>query len=108
MFNIDTVLHAILAALSKVAGSDYAEIKSTAEDWALVKAKERLTLLAKAWLDGQITKEEMASYLKDELKILENDLLALEVITLEKVQELINAAVDLFQKILELVLPKEN
>jgi len=107
MFNVDTLLYKLLAAMTEAVGDKWSLVKNSAEFY-LAKSKERLILLAKSRLDGEIDNAFVAERLKDEWKILESELLSFEVIGKSIAQEAINNAVDTFQKFVDALLPKKD
>lgn len=109
MFNIQSILYQILASLSTVLGDKYEAVKPRVEE-IITDSKERFTELAEAALstdpDKKIPLDELGGYLKDELTVLEDELLEMEVVAAKTAEDAINGAITTFTGIIQGLLPK--
>lgn len=100
--NIHPILYQILSAISAQAADDYEIVKSQAEE-IVSDAKERLKTVGVELLNGNITKEFAADRLKEEIIILESQLLSNAVILKSFAQETINGLIEKFNAFIESV-----
>ena len=91
----------MLAALSVAYGPKWGNVKNIAEDY-FNETRERLEELAKQALDGRPL-IEVKEFLAAELDILKSHLFAAQVLVESEVEQAVNAAVEIFEK---LVTPK--
>lgn len=107
MFNIQAVLYQILAAMTVAYGDDWSMVKNTAEEY-FNDARVRLESLLSARVKGEVSTAFITARLKDEMRILESELLSFEVIAESVAQEAINAALETFQKLLDSIAPPKQ
>lgn len=94
-FDIERVLKDMIDAISDSAEEDIGDIREYAE--AIIKnEKESLKELAEARVAGDISDEIFDRELKREKKIVEIELLTIELMTRAAAQKALNAAVDIF------------
>lgn len=79
MFDIEALKNTIIAALTVLYNDNYPEVKESIDGY-LIALNERLALLTEASLRGEV--EFVGARLKDELTLLESELIALKVIGL--------------------------
>jgi hypothetical protein len=96
-FDINTVLADMSSAVKDTVSENWDETKSVANRF-LQNRKERLALLAKLRIDGDLSEEKFKSRLEDEKLILEAELNALEVISKAIAQNAANAAINALEK----------
>lgn len=92
MFDIDVLRSTITETLTALYDENYPQVKESVEKY-LASLEERLTSVAEAETTGNIDTDFFAARLKDELVLLESELIALKVIGLNIVQDAINKAI---------------
>lgn len=95
--NIDAILKEMLSAVKNEAGAGWTKIKATADEF-LKRQKERYVMVANLAISGDISKEKFQSILEDESKLLESELLVLQVISKSAAQNAANAALAILNK----------
>lgn len=108
MFNIKEVLGKILGAIETTYGPKWQEVKSEFKSLGLeylAESEKRLAELAQERIAGNISNEFMVSRLKEELTIVQSELISFEIISASLVQEAINKAIDIFQGSINTLLP---
>lgn len=101
--NLENILKEMLAAVKQEAGTGWKEVRSAAQNF-LNRKEERYRLAAELILTGDISPEKFKSILEDEQKLLESELLALQVIGKSAAQKAANAAIDVLQKAVDAVI----
>jgi hypothetical protein len=96
-FDINTVLADMSSAVKDIVSENWDETKSVANRF-LQNRKERLALLSKLRIEGNLSEEKFRSRLEDEKLILEAELNALEVISKAIAQNAANAAINALEK----------
>ncbi|MEE4284719.1 MAG: hypothetical protein V2I31_01180 [Mariniphaga sp.] len=96
-FDINTVLADMSSAVKDTVSENWDETKSVANRF-LQNRKERLALLSKLRIEGDLSEEKFKSRLEDEKLILEAELNALEVISKAIAQNAANAAINALEK----------
>ena len=99
MFDIDILKSTITETLTALYDENYPQVKVSVEDY-LVKLEERLKIVAEAAASGNIDTTFLGERLKDELVLLESELIALKVIGINVVQDAINKAIETALKII--------
>lgn len=101
--NIEEVLKEMLAVMSGVAKEHWKDVESVSTNF-LNRKKERLEMLAKMRISGEITQARFESRLEDEKLILEAELNALAVLSKAITQKAVNGAIDVLTKAVEKVI----
>ncbi len=91
----------MLSSVKENVGDSWDEVKSVANQF-FQRRKDRLSLLADLRLSGDLNHEKFISRLDDEKKIAEAEFHAIAVISKAIAQKAANAALDVFQKAVEL------
>jgi len=96
-FNIDETLKEMLAVMRAVAKEHWKDMESVSTNF-FNRKKERLEMLAKMRISGEITQARFESRLEDEKLILEAELNAIAVLSKAITQKAINGAIDVLEK----------
>ena len=96
-FDIDQVLKDMAGAITGTVQQGAGDIQSYLKE-ILDKEKESLKELAEARLRNEITDEELKQELEREKKVVEAQLLTIEIMTKALAQKAVNAAMDVFIK----------
>ena len=96
-FDIDQVLKDMAGAITGTVQQGAGDIQSYLKE-ILDKEKESLKELAEARLRNEITEEEFQQELEREKKVVEAQLLTIEIMTKALAQKAVNAAMDVFIK----------
>ena len=102
-FDIENVLSDMTSAVSGVISGEWKGVKECVEK-ALKEEKAALSEIAKARLNGEIDDEDVKEQLVDEKVALEAALLVCKVKTKVMAQNAANAAIDVFNKAIEMAL----
>ena len=96
-FDIETVYNDMVSAMSDAVKDDVGEIKQYA-DTIIKNEKKSLKKLGEARIQGQITDEVFDREIKREKKVVETELLTIQLMTEASVQKAVNAAINVFVK----------
>lgn len=96
-FNIEETLKEMLDVMQNVAKEHWKDVEAVSVNF-LNRKKERLELLAKMRITGEINQARFESRLEDEKLILEAELNALAVLSKAITQKAVNAAIDVLTK----------
>lgn len=108
MSAISEALKGLLNSMKDSAGNQWEEVKTQALDY-LQDTEKRLVLVAtEALTPGQLSSDFLTERVKDELKILETQLLSFEIIAGKFAQELINDTITKVVVILIDLIPKKE
>ena len=94
-FDIENVLKDMATAINESVKDDIGEIKDYANT-ILENEKESLKELGKARVLGQISDEVFDSEIKREKKVVETELLTIQIMTEAAAQKAVNAAIEVF------------
>jgi hypothetical protein len=100
-FDIGAVLGDMAGAVKDVVSGDLGKVRGYAKT---IMENERASLeeLAQARLAGEISEEEFNDEIEREKKVLEAELLTLEIMTKAMTQKAVNSAIDIFVKAVKL------
>lgn len=100
-FDIGAVLGDMAGAVRNVVSGDSGKVRGYAKT---IMENERGSLeeLAQARLAGEISEEEFNDEIEREKKVLEAELLTLEIMTKAMTQKAVNSAIDIFVKAVKL------
>jgi uncharacterized protein YdaU (DUF1376 family) len=96
-FNIEETLNEMLSVMRGVAKEHWKDMESISMNF-FNRKKERLEMLAKMRISGEITQARFESRLEDEKLILEAELNALATLSKAITQKAINGAIDVLEK----------
>jgi len=96
-FNIEETLNEMLSVMRGVAKEHWKDMESVTMNF-FNRKKERLEMLAKMRISGEITQARFESRLEDEKLILEAELNAIAVLSKAITQKAINGAIDVLEK----------
>jgi hypothetical protein len=102
-FNIEYTLKEMLAVMSGTAKEHWKDMEAVSTNF-FNRKKERLEMLAKMRISGEITQARFESRLEDEKLILEAELNAIAVLSKAITQKAINGAIDVLNKAVEKVI----
>lgn len=96
-FDIDQVLKDMAEAVSNAIEEGAGDIKSSAKE-ILDAEKESLKELGEARLNGEIEQDVFDREIEREKKVVEAELLTIQIMTKALAQKAVNAAIDVFVK----------
>jgi hypothetical protein len=99
-FDIEETLNEMLVAMKGVAEEHWKDLEAVSIDF-FNRKKERLEMLAKLRISGEINQARFESRLEDEKLILEAELNALAVLSKAITQKAVNKAIDVLSKAVE-------
>lgn len=94
-FQIEAVLKEMSSAMKDAVEGDVGDIRSYAEQ-ILQNEKESLQELAEARVSGEISGSDFDAEIEREKKVVETELLAIEIMTAAATQKAVNAAINVF------------
>ena len=94
-FDFDAVFNDMVIAMNNAVKDDVGDIKEYAKT-VLKNEKDSLKELAEARKEGEISDAEFDRELKREKKVVEAELLTVQIITKAAAQKAVNAAIDVF------------
>jgi len=94
-FDIESVLRDMVSAINDSAKEDVGDIKEYAET-IIKNEKESLKELGEARVLGEIPDDVFDREIKREKKVVETELLTIQIMTEAAVQKAVNAAIDVF------------
>jgi hypothetical protein len=103
-FNIETVLKDMGVAAKKTLEKDLGEIEDFSKE-ILEEEEESLELIAKERVAGRWSEEKFNRELGREKKVIEAELLTIEIMTKAAAQRAVNAAIEVFVKAVKAALP---
>jgi len=101
---LSEILEGMLMALQKETGKGWKKIRAVSEEFA-ASNRERLQMIAKLHLEGELNEEEFTIRMEDEKLMLEAQLNALKVLSKATVQKAVNAAFKVFNDAIKSILP---
>jgi len=96
-FNIELVLKNMVDAIKDSVSEDVGEIRDYA-DTILENQKESLIELAEARISGEISESVFEREIEREKKVVETELLTIQIMTAAGAQKAVNAAINVFVK----------
>ncbi len=102
-FNIEETLTGMLSAMKLVASDHWKDVEAVSRNFYNRK-KERLEMIAKMRISGELSQAKFESRLEDEKLILEAEINALAVLSKAITQKAVNAAMDVLQKSVEKII----
>lgn len=102
-FNIEQTLKEMLTVMSGVAKEHWKDVEAVSVNF-FNRKKDRLEMLAKMRISGEITQARFESRLEDEKLILEAELNAIAVMSKAITQKAVNGAIDVLQKTVEKII----
>lgn len=102
-FNTEETLVGMLSAMKLVASDHWKDVEAVSKNFYNRK-KERLEMMAKMRISGELSQAKFESRLADEKLILEAEINALAVLSKAITQKAVNAAMDVLQKSVEKII----
>jgi tRNA A-37 threonylcarbamoyl transferase component Bud32 len=103
-FDIEAVVKKMGAAAKKTLEKDFGDIENFGAQ-VLENEKESLELIGKERVAGRWSEEKFNKELDREKKVMEAELLTVEIMTKAAAQRAVNAAIDVFVKAVKAALP---
>ncbi len=103
-FDVNAVLKDMGAAMKETLQKDLGDIEDFGQD-ILDEEKESLELMGKERVAGRWSKEKFDKELAREKKVIQVELLTIEIMTKAAAQRAVNAAIDVFVKAVKAALP---
>ncbi len=103
-FDINAVMTDMGAAMQKTLEKDLPDIEDFGQE-ILEEEKESLELIGKERVAGRWSKEKFDKELEREKKVIQVEMLTIEIMTKAAAQRAVNAAIDVFVKAVKAALP---
>ena len=103
-FDIDAVLKNMSAAAQKSLEKDLPEIEDFGQE-ILEEEKESLEMMAKERIAGRWNQAKFDKELEREQKVIQVEMLTIDIMTKAAAQRAVNAAIDVFTKAVKAALP---